>query len=128
MPAMAARLKAPRKAAYHPSCHLLRGLGIRSQPAGLLAKVEGLECVPIRDQEECCGFGGMFSVKNSAISSAMLENKIRNLQASGAGTVISCDMGCLLHLEGGLRRKGVEIEVKHIAEILDAGMADGGGA
>jgi L-lactate dehydrogenase complex protein LldE len=113
------------KAAYHPSCHLLRGLGARTQPEALLAQVGGLERTEVKDQEECCGFGGMFSVKNAAISGAMLENKLRNLQASGADTVVSCDMGCLLHIQGGLHRKGSRLAVKHLAEILDEGMAAG---
>jgi L-lactate dehydrogenase complex protein LldE len=122
---LGARLDAARKAAYHPSCHLLRGLGVRSQPRDLLAKVAGLETAEVKDQEECCGFGGMFSVKNAAISGGMLENKLRNLEASGADTVVSCDMGCLLHLEGGLRRKGSKLRVLHLAQILDEGMARG---
>jgi L-lactate dehydrogenase complex protein LldE len=117
-----ARLSGGLKAAYHPSCHLLRGMGVKVQPRLLLDEVEGLECRPVKDQEECCGFGGMFSVKNAAISSGMLENKIRNLEASGCSAVISCDMGCLMHLSGGLRRKGSKIEVKHISQVLLEGM------
>lgn len=119
---LGARLDPARKAAYHPSCHLLRGLGARTQPQALLGNVEGLESAEVKDREECCGFGGMFSVKNAAISGGMLENKLRNLEASGADTVVSCDMGCLLHLEGGIRRKGLKLEVKHLAEILEEGM------
>jgi L-lactate dehydrogenase complex protein LldE len=110
------------KAAYHPSCHLLRGLGADAQPKALLAGVRGLECVPFRDQEECCGFGGMFSIKNPAISTGMLDNKIRHLEASGASMVVSCDMGCLMHLQGGLRRKGSKLAVKHISQVLDEGL------
>jgi L-lactate dehydrogenase complex protein LldE len=110
------------KAAYHPSCHLLRGLGAKTQPRALLSGVKGLECVDARDHEECCGFGGMFSVKNAAISSGMLENKLRNLEATGAGAVVSCDMGCLMHMEGGLRRRGSSLKVRHIAQILDQGL------
>lgn len=120
---LGAHLGAPVKAAYHPSCHLLRGLGARTQPQALLARVGGLEAAEVKDQEECCGFGGMFSVKNAAISGAMLENKLRNLEASGADTAVSCDMGCLLHLSGGMRRKGSPLQVKHLAQILDAGMS-----
>lgn len=111
------------KAAYHPSCHLLRGLGATTQPKALLAGIEGLECAPVHDQEECCGFGGMFSVKNAAISSQMLENKLRNLEASGAKTVVSCDMGCLMHMQGGLRRKGSTLQVKHISQLLEEGLS-----
>ncbi len=111
------------KAAYHPSCHLLRGLGMRTQARALLANVAGMECVEVHDSEECCGFGGMFSVKNAAISGAMLENKLRHLQASGAEALVSCDMGCLLHLQGGLHRRGSALPVKHLAQILDEGLS-----
>jgi L-lactate dehydrogenase complex protein LldE len=123
---LGARLGGARRAAYHPSCHLLRGLGARTQPQALLARVAGLERAEVKDQEECCGFGGMFAVKNAAISGGMLADKLRNLEASGADTVVSCDMGCLLHLEGGLRRQGSRMRVRHLAELLDEGM--GGGA
>jgi L-lactate dehydrogenase complex protein LldE len=115
-------LPVPAKIAYHPSCHLLRGLGVKTQPRALLAMADGLECAVVQDQEECCGFGGMFSVKNAAISGGMLENKLRNLEASGADTVVSCDMGCLMHLEGGLRRKGSKMQVRHISQVLEAGL------
>ena len=111
----------PRKVAYHPSCHLMRGMGVKHQPRLLLDEAEGIECRPVKDQEECCGFGGLFSVKNAAISTAMLENKIRNLEASGAETVVSCDMGCLMHLEGGLRRRGSSLKVQHLSQALLAG-------
>jgi L-lactate dehydrogenase complex protein LldE len=113
------------QAAYHPSCHLLRGLGAKTQPKALLAGVAGLECAEVKDQEECCGFGGMFSVKNAAISGSMLENKLRNLNASGAKTVVSCDMGCLMHMQGGIHRQGGTLQVKHIAQILEEGLKQG---
>ena len=111
------------KAAYHPSCHLLRGLGVKNQPKALLAGVEGLESLAFKDQEECCGFGGMFSVKNPGISTGMLENKLKNIKACGAQTIVSCDMGCLMHLEGGLKRQGSGIVVKHISQILAEGIS-----
>jgi len=111
------------KVAYHPSCHLLRGLGATTQPKALLAGVAGLSCAEFKDQEECCGFGGMFAVKNAAISQTMMDNKLRNLEASGAKTVVSCDMGCLMHLQGGVHRKGLQLQVKHLAQILDEGLS-----
>jgi L-lactate dehydrogenase complex protein LldE len=115
----------PVKAAYHPSCHLLRGLGAKTQPKALLAGIAGLECADVHDQEECCGFGGMFSVKNAAISGGMLENKLRNLEASGAKTVVSCDMGCLMHMQGGIKRRGGSLQVRHIAQMLEEGLKQG---
>jgi L-lactate dehydrogenase complex protein LldE len=107
------------KVAFHPSCHLLRGLGVRDQPVAALAAVEGLEQAAVHDQEECCGFGGLFSVKNAEISAGMLERKLAALEASGADRVVSCDLGCLLHIGGGLHRRGSTIRVQHLAQLLD---------
>jgi L-lactate dehydrogenase complex protein LldE len=105
--------------AYHPSCHLLRGLGVKREPAALIAAVAGAQAVEFRDQEECCGFGGLFSVKNAEISGAMLERKLAALDASGADRVVSCDLGCLLHLGGGLHRRASRIRAQHLAQFLD---------
>jgi L-lactate dehydrogenase complex protein LldE len=107
------------RVAFHPSCHLLRGLGIREQPLNLLASVHGVERVSVRDEEECCGFGGLFSVKNAEISSGMLDRKLSALEQSGADRVVSCDLGCLLQIGGGLHRRGSRIEVQHLAQVLD---------
>lgn len=111
------------KVAYHPSCHLARGLRVVEPPRKLLGLCADLELVPLADQEECCGFGGMFSVKQPEISGAMLDRKCRALEKSGAEVVASCDSGCLLHLSGGMRRRGMKVRVCHVAELLngDAG-------
>ena len=103
---------------YHPSCHLLRGIGVDRQPRMLLAHVDGAEIVALPHAEECCGFGGVFSVEHPELSAEMLKRKMDNIAASGAETVASCDTGCLLHINGGLHRQGREPRVKHIAEIL----------
>ena len=105
--------------AFHPSCHLLRGLGVRDQPTALLRGVDGVEQVAVHEQDECCGFGGLFSVKNAGISSGMLERKLANIESSGAKRVVSCDLGCLLHIGGGLHRRGSTIRVQHLAQLLD---------
>jgi L-lactate dehydrogenase complex protein LldE len=115
--ALGARLAT--RVVYHPSCHLLRGLGVRSAPKELLQGVEGLELLAARDEEECCGFGGLFSVKNPEISGSMLERKIAAFEACGAERLVSCDLGCLLHLGGGLHRRGSALRVQHLAEVLD---------
>jgi L-lactate dehydrogenase complex protein LldE len=104
---------------YHPSCHLLRGLGVRDQPEQLVRAVAGAESVTIADQAECCGFGGLFSIKNADISGSMLGRKLDAIVASGADRVVSCDLGCLLHIEGGLRRRGCPIRAQHLAEFID---------
>lgn len=104
--------------AFHPSCHLLRGLGVRDQPVALLAAVDGVSQAAVQEHDECCGFGGLFSVKNAGISTGMLERKIANLEASGAERVVSCDLGCLLHIGGGLHRRGSALRVQHLAQLL----------
>jgi L-lactate dehydrogenase complex protein LldE len=115
--AVAARLSA--RVAYHPSCHLLRGLGVRTAPQALVGSIVGVDAVAVRDQEECCGFGGLFSVKNADISGSMLDRKLSAIVEAGADRLVSCDLGCLLHLEGGLRRRGSTIKVQHLAELVD---------
>jgi L-lactate dehydrogenase complex protein LldE len=107
------------RVAYHPSCHLLRGLGVKRQPEALIESVNGAEHVRIHEQDECCGFGGLFSIKNAPISNGMLERKIAAVEASGADRVVACDLGCLLHIGGGLRRRGSHVRVQHLAEFLD---------
>ena len=107
-------------AAYHPSCHLLRELGVRSGPQKLLASVPGLEQKELEGSAICCGFGGTFSVKFPHISEGMVTDKIANVQASGADTLVSCDMSCLMNISGALNRQGSDIKVRHLAQILDA--------
>jgi L-lactate dehydrogenase complex protein LldE len=108
---------------YHPSCHGLRGLGVRDQPIALLDAVSGLDRRPLPDADTCCGFGGLFAVKMSAISGAMLDRKLDAIEASGARVVVATDVSCLMHIAGGLRRRGSAIATRHIAEVL----ADPGG-
>ncbi len=107
------------RTAYHPSCHLLRGLKVKEQPKILLENVADLEMGEFEDQQECCGFGGLFCIKNPEISGKMMQNKINHLEASDVDNIVSCDMGCLMHLEGGLHRKGSSLKVYHIAQTLD---------
>ena len=106
------------KVTYHPSCHLLRELEAKEEPVSLLKGVEGLEHVPLEDADTCCGFGGTFSVKYPGISQAMLDDKVDNVVKSGASTVTACDASCLMQIRGGLRRRGVGVEARHLAEIL----------
>ncbi len=104
---------------YHPSCHLLRGLGVDRQPRALLAAVRRAELVELPESEDCCGFGGVFSVEHPEISTAMLERKIANLEASGASIVVACDAGCVTNINGGLHRHRKTQRAAHIAEILE---------
>jgi L-lactate dehydrogenase complex protein LldE len=103
---------------YHDSCHLLRNLRVKAQPRKLLAKVCGAEFIEMYDSDRCCGFGGSFSVKYADISSAMAADKVNNIIASGADTVVGCDMGCLMNIQGMLSRMGSDIKIMHIAQIL----------
>jgi len=110
----------PHKVTYHASCHLLRGLGAREEPKALLRKVQGLELVPLPNEETCCGFGGVFSVIYPEVSQAMMAAKIRAIEASGAEAVVACDAGCLMNLAGGLRKLRSPVRAMHLIEVLAA--------
>jgi L-lactate dehydrogenase complex protein LldE len=103
---------------YHPSCHLARGLGIQQEPRRLIDSIAGIERRVLPGEDDCCGFGGLFSVKYQEISQRMLDRKLDHVAACAAGRVVSCDMGCLLHMSSGLRRRGEATRVQHIAELL----------
>ncbi len=105
---------------YHPSCHLLREQGVDDEPKTLLSRVHGLVLEKLEDAAVCCGFGGTFSVKYAGISEAMLMDKIRRIEETSASTVVACDLSCLMHIEGALRRKKSPIKTKHLVEILDS--------
>lgn len=107
---------------YHDSCHLLRSLRVKDQPRKLLRKVSGAEFVEMYDSDRCCGFGGSFSVKYPDISTAMVADKVKNISDSGADTVVGCDMGCLMNIQGMLNRRGLSVRTLHIAQILAAGL------
>jgi L-lactate dehydrogenase complex protein LldE len=109
---------------YHDSCSGLRELGIKAEPRRLLASVQGLSLSELKDSEVCCGFGGTFCVKYPAISNRMVEEKVKHVAASGAGTLLAGDLGCLLNMAGKLKRQGVAMESRHVAEVL-AGLAEG---
>lgn len=103
---------------YHPSCHLLRELGVDRQPRLLLEKVQQLEVRALPHAEECCGFGGVFSLEYPEVSAAMMERKMTNIEATGAQRVVACDAGCITHLNGGFHRRGSPLRAVHIAEVL----------
>lgn len=109
---------------YHDSCSGLRELGIKQQPRTLLSRVRGLRLAEMNEAEVCCGFGGTFCVKYPDISEKIVSDKTANIEASGAGTLLGGDLGCLLNIAGRLQRLGRPVKVYHAAEVL-AGMADG---
>ena len=108
---------------YHDSCSGLRELGVREQPRRLLGSVAGLSLNELRDAHVCCGFGGTFCIKYPDISNAIVEEKTAAIAASGAGTLLAGDLGCLMNMAGKLQRQGVPIHTRHVAEVL-AGMTD----
>ena len=108
------------KITYHDSCHLLRELKIYEEPRKLLKSVKGVELVEMENSEACCGFGGIFSIKNSDISAALLQEKIDRIRATDAKVVVANDVGCLMHIAGGLSRQNLTIKTRHIAQILAA--------
>ncbi len=107
------------KLTYHPSCHLSRGMGIDRQPRALLAAVEGADIIELPHQEDCCGFGGVFSIEHPELSAEFLKRKIANLEATGSPTLVVADTGCRMHIAGGLHRQKKTQRVFHIAEILN---------
>jgi L-lactate dehydrogenase complex protein LldE len=109
----------PGKITYHSSCHLLRELGVDRQPRALLAAVQDAEMVELPGRQECCGFGGVFSVEHPQISAAMAARKIANIESTGAEVVVVCDAGCIANIDGALHRQGKTQHAVHIAEILN---------
>jgi len=109
---------------YHDSCKGLRALGIKQQPRDLLLKVRGLSLTEMADCEECCGFGGAFSVQFGAVSTQIVDRKCASITATGADAVVGGDLGCLINIEGRMRRLGDRrTRVLHIAEVLADGSA-----
>jgi L-lactate dehydrogenase complex protein LldE len=106
------------KITYHDSCHPLRGLGIQKQPRKLIRRVREAEFIEMKNSDICCGFGGAFSVSYPDISTAILEDKVKNIIDSGADAVVGVDMSCLMNIQGLLSRKKSDVRVMHIAELL----------
>jgi L-lactate dehydrogenase complex protein LldE len=103
---------------YHESCSSLRESGSSASARQLLASVRGINLVEMPDAETCCGFGGTFSVKFPALSAAIADAKVRAVATTGASCVVSCDLGCLMQIEGKVSRQGGTLQARHIAELL----------
>jgi L-lactate dehydrogenase complex protein LldE len=108
----------PHRVTYHPTCHSLRMLGVGDKPLRLLREVAGIDLVELPGALECCGFGGTFALKNADTSTAMLADKMRNVQATRAEVLTAGDSSCLMHIGGGLSRLRVGTRTVHLAEIL----------
>jgi L-lactate dehydrogenase complex protein LldE len=113
----------PHKVTYHASCHILRELGLRDEPKQLLQRVEGLELIPLPEEETCCGFGGIFSVVYPEVSRDMMRAKVRNIEASGAEVIAVGEPGCLMNIAGGLAQAGSPVRAMHLIQVLAAGGA-----
>ena len=114
-----AELKA--KATYHQSCHMTRQLKVIKEPLLLLNHVKGLEMIDLPLKEDCCGFGGTFSIKMPKISVAMVQEKTEHIEETDAEILIGSDMACLMNIKGRLSRNGQEIRTMHVAEVLAEG-------
>jgi L-lactate dehydrogenase complex protein LldE len=106
------------KVTYHMACHL-RGLGLLTEPERLLRRVKRLEYVPLERADECCGFGGSFSVRYPGISGAMVQDKASFIEKAGVSAVVATDSGCLMNIAGCLRRRGSKIQTLHLAQVLE---------
>jgi L-lactate dehydrogenase complex protein LldE len=108
----------PHRVTYHASCHGLRALQLGNRPFRLLAKVRGLELVPLENLDRCCGFGGTFSIKNAEVSSAMLSTKLTDVLTTRAEYCTALDNSCLMHIGGALHRQFAAMRTVHMAQIL----------
>jgi len=110
---------------YHDSCSGLREMSVKTQPRALLSKVPGLTIREMQQPEECCGFGGTFAVKYGEISTRIADLKCEDVQSRNADALVLGDLGCMLNIEGRLRRRGdTRTRVLHVAEVL-AGFTGG---
>lgn len=109
------------KVTYHDSCAALREIGIKEEPRLLLQNVKGLELIEMNEPETCCGFGGSFSVKHEAISTAMAEQKVKNAIDTGAEYIVSTDLSCLMHQEAYIKKQKLPIKIMHLIDVLASG-------
>ncbi|MDO4897768.1 MAG: (Fe-S)-binding protein [Rothia sp. (in: high G+C Gram-positive bacteria)] len=108
----------PEKVTYHSSCHGMRLLGLGTRQEDLIRTVGGLEYTRVEGLDQCCGFGGTFSFKNADTSGAMVEDKVANIEKTGAAVATGGDSSCLMNIGGALSRKDSPVQTVHFAEIL----------
>jgi len=114
-------LKSKETMTYHYTCHL-RGIGVKDEGVRLLKQIGNVDFVPMEKTDQCCGFGGTFAVKYPAISGAIVEDKVNCIAATKAPTVICNDAGCTMNISGMCHRRGMDTNVKHIAEVMAEAM------
>jgi L-lactate dehydrogenase complex protein LldE len=110
----------PHVVTFHSSCHGLRSLQLGDKPARLLKNVRGIKLMELPESDQCCGFGGLFAIKNADVSAAMLSDKVQSILSTGAEVCTACDNSCLMHIYGALHRQRTGIRTLHLAEILAA--------
>lgn len=117
-----ARLPEPQSFAIHDACHGLRILGLGDAARILVANVENATLTELPEADVCCGFGGLFSVKMADVSGAMLGRKMENIELADAGTILTGDVSCMTHMNGGLSRQNANKRVRHVADVLAEGV------
>ncbi|MCF6092880.1 (Fe-S)-binding protein [Microaerobacter geothermalis] len=115
----------PAKVTYHHSCHMKRGIRVEEEPVQLIKSIKGITFVDLPYKEDCCGFGGTFSVKMPEISEQMVDEKIQHVYETEADILVGSDLGCIMNIGGRLRRKGKPVEVLHTAQLLERGLNHG---
>jgi len=108
----------PHRVTYHPTCHSVRVAKVGDRPYQLLSKVKGIDLVPLPDADQCCGFGGTFSVKNPDVSVAMGADKAHHVLETGAEYLVTGDNACLMHIGGLMHRQRAGVKTIHLAELL----------
>lgn len=109
---------------YHDACSALREMKIKEQPRKLLSQVKGLKLIEMKESDTCCGFGGTFSVKHEAISTAMAQQKVEHAINSGASYIVSTEGSCLMHLDAYIKKNNLPIKTIHIVDVLASGWED----
>jgi len=109
----------PHTVTFHPSCHASRLLGVKTEPLTLLENVKDISLKPLPYANDCCGFGGTFSIKMADVSGAMVSEKVDHVGETGAEYLVGTDMGCLVNIGGHMKRRGMSTKVMHLAQFLD---------
>lgn len=109
---------APIRVTWHSSCHALREMKVVEFSKQLLRQLRNVELAELANERECCGFGGTFAVKHPAISGAMVNDKVDDIQRTGAARVIAGDCGCLMNITGAGEQRGLPLEGQHLAEFI----------
>jgi glycolate oxidase iron-sulfur subunit len=113
----------PLRATYHDACHLLHGQGVKAAPRALLARIPGLELVPLTESEVCCGSAGSYNLTEPEMADRLLARKTNSVLATGASLVVTGNPGCMLQMAAGLRARGSPVQVRHTVEVLAAALA-----